>query len=587
MNRNLLIHTILFLLLFLGAKSFAQVIFTNNGSVIYVNEDALMQINGDVHTRQDSLTNHGYIGIKGKYTIDGRVSGNGDYEITGDFINNGIFKCGRGTVILKGEAQLITGDSASTFFDLVLKDSVGQADIKRMENGVTVKNILNLTNCELATDNFKLYITSINRHAIKRDAGFVSSTGIGRLIRYTGLPETYLFPVGSSKDTLRYRPVEVTPHDSALHIIAVRMVNHNADFDGYDRDKSTRDLCFLNPLYYHLIDRISGIDSVDVTVYFDAQKDGVGFNTLGHWQGGVSPMWTSILPTISKFYPLTGFTKAKWSDFSFEPFIIAQTYPDSVPVTGDRFVCSHTPYNFDYSAWGSPQSRYLWTIEGADLKSTDTTLHTLSLVWLKPGYHTILVREKHPESFCPSDTSRYVVYVNPRPVVDFSHTSEYSPRLEYFAWDLISFTNLSTNDSLYAWDFDDAKSSTQKNPYHMFEEPGVYDVFLQVTSDSGCVDTLTKSLTIKEGLFIPNVFTPNADGENDLFVVRNSGLVEYAIVIYDRWGVVVFETLYPTMHWDGRTPAGKESAEGTYYYVLKARTELEEFNRTGYLTLLR
>ena len=41
------------------------------------------------------------------------------------------------------------------------------------------------------------------------------------------------------------------------------------------------------------------------------------------------------------------------------------------------------------------------------------------------------------------------------------------------------------------------------------------------------------------------------------------------------------------MHWDGRTPAGKESAEGTYYYVFHAKTNVEEFNRKGYLTLLR
>ena len=91
-----------------------------------------------------------------------------------------------------------------------------------------------------------------------------------------------------------------------------------------------------------------------------------------------------------------------------------------------------------------------------------------------------------------------------------------------------------------------------------------------------------------EKITIPNVFTPNADGKNDLFEIDYSGVTDFNLTIYNRWGQIVFETQNPNVYWDGQTPAGLNAPEGTYYYILKGSFESGSLiNTEGYVTLLR
>ena len=69
-------------------------------------------------------------------------------------------------------------------------------------------------------------------------------------------------------------------------------------------------------------------------------------------------------------------------------------------------------------------------------------------------------------------------------------------------------------------------------------------------------------------LVLPNVFTPNGDGKNDLFVpLRCPRFVEQiSFVVYNRWGAKVYETVGPVLAWDGRGGDGQELPSGLYYY---------------------
>ncbi len=68
-------------------------------------------------------------------------------------------------------------------------------------------------------------------------------------------------------------------------------------------------------------------------------------------------------------------------------------------------------------------------------------------------------------------------------------------------------------------------------------------------------------------LSLPNVFTPNDDDKNRLFLPTHSGIDQFNMKIYNRWGAVVFETDLLERGWDGRTFAGKECPDGTYFHV--------------------
>ena len=86
---------------------------------------------------------------------------------------------------------------------------------------------------------------------------------------------------------------------------------------------------------------------------------------------------------------------------------------------------------------------------------------------------------------------------------------------------------------------------------------------------------------------IPNAFTPNGDGLNDLFIIRNPFLSQVDLAIYDRWGDAVFRTSDINIGWDG-TKGGNPLEMGAYIYVLDAVTEEgEQITRTGTITLLR
>lgn len=91
-------------------------------------------------------------------------------------------------------------------------------------------------------------------------------------------------------------------------------------------------------------------------------------------------------------------------------------------------------------------------------------------------------------------------------------------------------------------------------------------------------------VNLEDELSIPNVFTPNQDGANDLYTVNGKGITEYNIVIVNRWGNVVFESDDITNSWDG-TSQGTPCVEGVYFYYIKAKSLTQEYDKHGHITL--
>jgi gliding motility-associated-like protein len=84
------------------------------------------------------------------------------------------------------------------------------------------------------------------------------------------------------------------------------------------------------------------------------------------------------------------------------------------------------------------------------------------------------------------------------------------------------------------------------------------------------------------------VFTPNGDGENDGFTITSDKLTSLDVVIYNRWGQVVFSWTSLNGSWDGRTISGIASPEGTYFYIAKVvGVDGEESTQKGAFSLLR
>jgi gliding motility-associated-like protein len=134
-------------------------------------------------------------------------------------------------------------------------------------------------------------------------------------------------------------------------------------------------------------------------------------------------------------------------------------------------------------------------------------------------------------------------------------------------------------------------SSDNLSPVTTYSLPGTYKVTMYAVKGS-CLDTVYKyvKVEIPSSLEIPNVFTPNGDGVNDLFFVKAKNLAEIQAVIFDRWGNVVYEvsSLTGNIEWDGKNSQGREVADGTYFYTIRALgKDNSTFDKKGTVSLYR
>ena len=106
---------------------------------------------------------------------------------------------------------------------------------------------------------------------------------------------------------------------------------------------------------------------------------------------------------------------------------------------------------------------------------------------------------------------------------------------------------------------------------YAFIEPGSYRVICSVNSYECKPDSQEMKVNISESyLRVPNVFTPDGNGQNDEFRVAYRSLKEFHIWVYNRWGKLVYESTDPAKGWDG-TINGRNAAEGAYFYVIRAK----------------
>ena len=141
--------------------------------------------------------------------------------------------------------------------------------------------------------------------------------------------------------------------------------------------------------------------------------------------------------------------------------------------------------------------------------------------------------------------------------------------------DPITFNNTSTGDSLsYLWSFGDGNTSTDENPIHTYVNEGTYEVTLTVQYPYGCSYVVTTTLNVGKGyeIVIPNAFTPNGDGVNDVIRPVFIGMTDVEMSIYNTWGALIyFEKGLKLKGWNGSIE-NSLSENGNYIIRVKATT---------------
>lgn len=178
--------------------------------------------------------------------------------------------------------------------------------------------------------------------------------------------------------------------------------------------------------------------------------------------------------------------------------------------------------------------------------------------------------------------------------VTFSNESENAQAYEWYLYKDTTEVQpgaMSVEDSLL-----EGRIFTEQHlPPYVYEHPGSYNVKLVVVNTRGvnqCSDTffIPQYIVVDTSLVdVPNVFTPNGDGINDIFRAKTQSLEYFHGVIINRWGRKVYEWNDPQGGWNGKIH-GKYASPGTYYYIVTARgreIRTRKYVKKGPLLLVR
>jgi gliding motility-associated-like protein len=271
-------------------------------------------------------------------------------------------------------------------------------------------------------------------------------------------------------------------------------------------------------------------------------------------------------------------TNATGQDSLFMPnFITVNALPTVIANATNTSVCSGNPVTLT----GSGANSYTWdnsVVDGVAFNPTTTQTYTVTGTDINGCI----------------DTNQIIVAIDPctTPVASFNNVSSACIN------DCIDFTDNSANTPTnWTWYFfgGSPSSSSLQNPTAIcYDTVGTFAVALVTSNAFGqdsiyignavTVDSCTITTTT---ILIPNVLTPNGDGQNDIFVTDGNGISSLHTQIYNRWGMLLYESNLVREGWDGRTRAGKEAPEGTYFYIITANLggKVETFK--GSLTLIR
>ena len=218
--------------------------------------------------------------------------------------------------------------------------------------------------------------------------------------------------------------------------------------------------------------------------------------------------------------------------------------------------------------------------------------------YFNAGTYTVSLRVVGPGGDVDIEVKQNIVVVNETPIAFF----DLNPKTVVVPTQAVQFFNFSNFADSYVWDFGDGNFSTAPFPSHNYTEEGAYTVTLFVANNFGCRDTFvlpTEVIAESRGeVQFPNAFTPNSAGptggiydpnsiNNEVFFPVSDGVLGYHLMIFNRWGELLFESKDVNIGWDGYY-RGQLCQQDVYVWKVVAQlSNGNELVKVGDVTLLR
>ena len=210
-------------------------------------------------------------------------------------------------------------------------------------------------------------------------------------------------------------------------------------------------------------------------------------------------------------------------------------------------------------------------------------------MYKNPGIYSVSINITTPLGCSVSANYPEWIRVKPGTVADF----DFSPQHPTVLTPTIQFTDRSTNATQWHWTFGAKGVSALEDPTYVYKDTGTYKITLIAGNEFGCYDSISKLLDFapQVSYFLPNAFTPNDDGINDLFKGKGifTGMADFKLQIWNRWGELIFETTDPNVGWNGQKfNTSGQSPEGVYLCIVGyTGPRGEKIQLRSYATLIK
>lgn len=336
------------------------------------------------------------------------------------------------------------------------------------------------------------------------------------------------------------------------------------------------------------------------TTVCDGENGSLSFNITSPGNGGpYNYSWSNMAMTpsiiVNGNYPLQPQTfTVTIDDGCTIPSAVAVStlYVNPPPhgnFSGDLLKgCVPLKVNFTAVSSGGSTDSFVWNFGNGE----NGTGNPASTTYTNTGVFSVTV-EITNQYGCKMDTSiQNYINVYPYPIADFYHDpisgTIISPNINFF--------NTSVGATSYTWNFGDYNSpnniSSLTNPSHEYLYSGTYYVTLIAVNQYGCENRVTKPIYIDPEfhVYIPNVFTPDGNGLNDVFNVKGVGIDEnnFKMYIFDRWGEMIYSTNNLYQGWDGSVKghAGKATQDVYIYKIYLKDLKGGKHEYVGHVTCL-
>ncbi|MBK8927698.1 MAG: gliding motility-associated C-terminal domain-containing protein [Crocinitomicaceae bacterium] len=274
---------------------------------------------------------------------------------------------------------------------------------------------------------------------------------------------------------------------------------------------------------------------------------------------------SNVIFTEYGYRPVTYTVFYDVCEISYTDSVFVYAEPEIGFYVEDELMCAPYLAEFIDTSFAHTQIYYQWNFgDGSDLSPLQNPTH----LYPTPGVYDVTLTI-WTDAGCIDTLTLFqpgLIEVFPSPVSQFTvsptEATVFNPHFY--------FSDQSQDSQQHYYYFTDGEMTSERFVWHSFVESGWHYPYQVVINQYGCPDTSWQSLYVIPftTIFVPNAFTPNGDGRNDVWQPVIYDTEFYEIWVYDRWGQLILNSTDENASWDGNMN-GKASPVGVYTYYIK------------------